>query len=319
VTGPTEAAGAPRTLRVVSVSLGSSRRDHAVRVVRGGARFEVERRGVDGDLAAAEAAVRALDGRVDAIGLGGLDITLRVRDRVFTLSDGARLRDAASITPVVDGGGVKDTLERRAVEGLVAEGILGPGVEVLCVSALDRFGMAEALDGAGCAVVYGDLMFTAGIPYPIRSLDELAEMAHRILPQFAKLPISMLYPVGAAQERPPDPRFAPYYERAAVIAGDFHLIRRHLPDRLDGKTVLTNTTTAEDVRWLAERGCARLVTTTPVLEGRSFGANVIEAMAWAYAGGFGPGAAPAAEALSTVLDRLAIGPASRTLSLPEVS
>jgi hypothetical protein len=50
-----------------------------------------------------------------------------------------------------------------------------------------------------------------------------------------------------------------------------------MPDRLDGKTILTNTVTAKDVDFLGDHGIARLVTTTPDFGGRSFGTNVVEA------------------------------------------
>ncbi len=54
-------------------------------------------------------------------------------------------------------------------------------------------------------------------------------------------------------------------------------MRQFMPDRLDGKTILTNTVTAKDVDFLRDRGIARLVTTTPDFGGRSFGTNVVEA------------------------------------------
>jgi len=52
-----------------------------------------------------------------------------------------------------------------------------------------------------------------------------------------------------------------------VIAGDFHIIRRKLPDSLEGKGILTNTVTSQDLEELKKRGVAWLVTTTPELEG----------------------------------------------------
>lgn len=297
-------------LRVVSVSLGSSRRDHEVRVEAAGRTFLLSRVGTDGDLDAAARRIARLDGQVDAIGLGGIDIYVEAAGVRYEVRDGIRLRDCAVHTPVVDGSGVKATLERRAVEALVKEGAMGPGTPVLLVSALDRFGMAEAFAEAGCAVAFGDLMFTAGIPYPIESLDELADLARRILPQVSKLPFGMLYPTGAEQEKPSDARFASAYEKAEVIAGDFHFIRRHMPQRLDGKTVVTNTTTAEDVADLARRGVRRLVTTTPDMGGRSFGTNVVEGMAVAF-GGATMGAAD----LQGALDRLGVHPVSRWLEV----
>ena len=58
----------------------------------------------------------------------------------------------------------------------------------------------------------------------------------------------------------------------------------HLPDRLDGKIIVTNTTTPEDVELLRTRGVRILCTTTPRLEGRTFGTNVMEAALTAIAG-----------------------------------
>src|SRR5690606_29627878 len=81
--------------------------------------------------------------------------------------------------------------------------------------------------------------------------------------------------------------FTHHYEWADVIAGDFHLIRRYMPPRLEGKIVLTNTVTSQDVEELRQRGVKHLITTTPHLNGRSFGTNVMEATLVALAGAKG--------------------------------
>ena len=271
---------------VVSVSLGSRRRDHTARATLLGEEISLERRGTDGDLEAAHALIRELDGKVDAIGLGGLDVYLVAGGRRYVVEDGRRLTEEAKVTPVVDGSSIKNTLERDAVLRLAAMGVIGESTHVLMVSGVDRFGMAEAFARVGCQTIYGDLMFTAGIPYAVKSLDELAELARKILPEMSRLPLSMLYPQGKAQEVEPvpDPKFAPYYEEADLIAGDWHLIRKHLPTWLGGKTVLTNTTTKDDVTLLRERGVRTLITTTPVIEGRSFGTNVMEGAIVALSG-----------------------------------
>jgi hypothetical protein len=48
--------------------------------------------------------------------------------------------------------------------------------------------------------------------------------------------------------------------------------------------VITNTTTAEDIQLLRDRGVHTVITTTPRYEGRSFGTNLMEAALTAYAG-----------------------------------
>ena len=61
-------------------------------------------------------------------------------------------------------------------------------------------------------------------------------------------------------------------------------MRQFMPDRLEGKLILTNTVTAGDIEELRARGIARLVTTTPDFGGRSFGTNVVEAALLALLG-----------------------------------
>lgn len=266
---------------VVSVSLGSSKRDHRVTAEFLGEEFHIERIGTDGDLDKAEELIRHFDGRVDAIGLGGIDVYLYAAGQRYALKDGLRLLQSAKVTPVVDGSGLKNTLERQAVYYLKEDkGLLAPGMKVLMVSAADRFGMAEALASVGCDLICGDLMFAAGIPYPIRGLEELTKLAKKLLPEMTKLPFHMLYPTGKKQEEkaPNAVKFASYFQEAEVIAGDFHFIRRYAPERLDGKIILTNTVTREDVEELRAQGVRWLVTTTPDLGGRSFGTNVLEAV-----------------------------------------
>ena len=263
---------------VVSVSLGSSTRDHRAETDFLGVRFVVERRGVDGRFKDAQTMLRDLDGKVDAIGLGGVDIYLRCRDRRYTLRDGQRLLDCVKTTPVVDGSGLKDTLEASVVHQLAQQFPLR-GAKVLVVSALDRFGLAEALVQEGAVCTFGDKMFALELDQPIFGLDELEVQAEKLLPELCKLPISMLYPVGPSQNRiEPKELTTRYMQEAAWICGDFHLIRRRLPERLDGKIVLTNTVTLSDIEELRSRGVAMLITTTPEFSGRSFGTNVLEAM-----------------------------------------
>lgn len=274
--------------KVVSVSLGSSRRDHKVEVELLGESFEISRVGTDGNFNQALEVLKELDGEVDAIGLGGIDVYLYVGQKRYTIRDGQKLMEAVKKTPVVDGSGLKNTLERETVRFLSEETeLLPPGTKVLMVSALDRFGMAEALAAAGCDMTFGDLIFTAGIPYPIKTIEELEELSGKILPEMSKLPIHMIYPTGKKQDKLADDKaekFALYYQEAQVLAGDFHLVRKYLPERLNGQLILTNTTTREDVEVLRQRGAGCLVTTTPEFEGRTFGTNVMEALLVALLG-----------------------------------
>ncbi|NYE57296.1 hypothetical protein [Carboxydothermus ferrireducens] len=263
--------------RVVSVSLGSSKRDKATEAEFLGEKFIIERRGTDGDYNKALQVLKELDGKVDAIGLGGIDVYLYAGGRRYAIKDGLRLLQAVKITPAVDGSGLKNTLEREVVRELARMGIITPKSKVLLVSAVDRFGMAEALAETGAEVIFGDLIFALGIPIPIKKISTLNFLAAILLPIITKLPFQILYPTGKEQEvREKKRKNDRYYHWADIIAGDYLYIKKHLPERIDGKIILTNTTTPEDVEELKAKGAKMLVTTTPVLNGRSFGTNVME-------------------------------------------
>ncbi len=262
---------------VVSVSLGSAARDTDQVVNILGEEIHIERRGTQGDMEAARSSIAELDGKVDAIGLGGIDLFLQVGGRRYAFRDSRRLAAAARRTPVVCGAGLKNSLERAMVRSL-SEATPWAGRRVLMVSALDRFGMAEELVAQGAEVLFGDFIFSLGLPIPLYRLGTLHALATVLLPIFVQLPFRWLYPVGSSQEKDTTTeRFERYYRWADVIAGDWHYIRRYAPADMTGKTVLTNTTTAADVEFLRGRGVRRLITTTPRFDGRSVGTNLLEA------------------------------------------
>jgi len=262
--------------RVVSISLGSSKRDHKVEAEFLGEKFSIERRGTDGELEKMKALLRELDGQVDAFGLGGMDLYVWVGDRRYVFREAAQVARIPQKTPVVDGSGLKNTLEREVINYLQEQGIVDfKNKKVLMVCALDRYSMAEAMEKHGAQVTCGDLIFALGLPVPLRSVGSFRKVAHVIAPLVCQLPFRLLYPTGKEQEKN-DARYQRYYHEADIIAGDFHFIRRHLPPHLPGRIIITNTVTREDVEELKRRGIKLLITTTPEFNGRSFGTNVME-------------------------------------------
>ena len=135
----------------------------------------------------------------------------------------------------------------------------------------------------GYEIVFGDLMFALGIPIPIRKFRTFQWVAKLLAAPATKLPISVLYPTGDKQDQL-IPNFSNWYEWATVIAGDCHYIKQHMPDKLAGKVIVTNTTTPKDMQMFKQRGVSHVLTTTPVLEGRSFGTNMMEAAITAVSG-----------------------------------
>jgi hypothetical protein len=269
---------------VVSISLGSPSRDKKVEFKLGDETILMERIGCDGDEKKARALFSELDGKVDAFGVGGVELHVRVETKSYALRSGLNLVKEVKHTPYTDGGGIKLTLEQNVFQ--LAEPHFRFPVSprrAMMPLAVDRYGMAESLAKAGFDLICCDLMFALGIPIPIRGLKQLRLAASVIAPLVRLAPISMLYPTGQNQDENV-PRYEKWFNYGPVIAGDFLYIRRHMPQDLSGKIIITNTTTENDVELLKSRGLSYLVSSTPRIDGRSFGTNVLEAALIAYAG-----------------------------------
>ena len=138
---------------------------------------------------------------MDALGLGGINLTLRAGRRRYLLRDGIRLAAQVRSTPLVDGSGIKDTVERDLVSYLQEKlGWPRQGQVVLMVSALDRYGLAEALELAGCRLIIGDALFGLGLPVPFYSLALFRAAAYATLPFLCRLPIGF-YPLVRNRNR----------------------------------------------------------------------------------------------------------------------
>lgn len=264
--------------RVISVSLGSSSRDHKVEANIMGEDFEIERIGTDGSIEEAIRLIESLDGKVDAFGMGGIDLYLNGGNRKYVIRDAKPIRDAARISPILDGTFVKNTLERKVIKYIRDRGIVDfAGKRVLLVCGLDRFGMAEALTESGCILTFGDAMFSIGWNFPMHSLKVLHLVAGVLAPLVCRMPFEMIYPTGPKQHEK-SYKYIKYFYENDIIAGDFLYIKKYMPDDMKGKIVITNTVTKDDVEELRNNGAKMLITTTPELKGRSFGTNVMEAI-----------------------------------------
>jgi len=285
--------------RAVGVSLGSSDRDKKVVVDFKGQKVSVERIGTDGDIVKAKRLYEELDGQVDAFGMGGVDLYLRLEGREYPLRAAHKLIANVRQTPVVDGRGLKHTLERRVFElaapalhnafsgeqgevlGFILDGVPHFRRAFIPVAA-DRVGLAHAVTEVSEHVIFGDLMVALDIPLPVHGIRNFKRVARLMLPLVSYFPMSMLfYGSGGAEH---ELKYRKYWLESDLLAGDFLFMRKYLPQDLHGKTVITNTTTEENVEFLRQRGVRLMITTTPRYEGRSFGTNMMEAALTAYAG-----------------------------------
>lgn len=297
--------------RAVSVSIGSSKRDKAIQIELLGEQVLIERIGTDGDMERAAQLYKELDGKVDAFGVGGADLGLTVDDKWYPLHSVRPMVRFIEKTPVVDGAGLKNTLETRVAQFVEEQigGYIQPK-RVLITSGADRWGTSRAFLDAGYECVFGDLMFGLGIPVAIHSERAVKILAALLMPIVGRLPFHWIYPTGEKQDIR-SPKWSKYFHWATIIAGDCHFVKHHMPHRLEGKVIVTNTTTPEDVELFRQAGVKYLITSTPVLDGRSFGTNMMEAALIAVSG---KGRPLTREELIDMIDRLNLKPQLQELN-----
>jgi hypothetical protein len=228
---------------------------------------------------------------------------LRLDEREYPLHAALKLVSGIRQTPLCDGRGLKHTLERRVFQ--LANPQLGDVhfKQAFVPVAVDRSGLAEAVAEVADRTVFGDLMVALGVPIPIYGIPAFKRVARVMLPIVSHFPMSMIFygSDGAEQE----PRYTKYFEQSDLIAGDFLFMRKYMPNNLSGKTIVTNTTTEDNIELLKSRGVKTVITTTPRYDGRSFGTNMNEAMLTAYAG---KGRRLTDDELNWLIDELGIKP-----------
>ena len=269
---------------VVSISLGTSKRDKRDEVEILGEQFLLERIGTDGDMKKFGQMFTDLDGKVDALGVGGADINVVIEDKKYAFREILSHNKGATKTPVVDGGGLKHTLERNTIRSLQRDGMIDFKKEkVLLVSAVDRFGMAQALVEAGADVIFGDFLFGLGIPIKLTKYSQVKTFGSLLLPIATKLPFKWFYPTGEKQEQR-SPKYPKIFAESTIICGDWHYIRRYMPEDMAGKTIITQTLRKADLDLLKQFKTRRAITTTPVIGGETFATNVMEGVIVALLG-----------------------------------
>src|SRR5512136_526895 len=130
-----------------------------------GQAIDVKRIGTGGEADRARELIAQYDGKVDAIGLEGFPAKIRLGTAVRPHAIGSTLKTAAKTTPVVDGSGVRDGLERwavmladRAQPGIFAE------KHILMVPGLNHGGLVDEIAKHSSKVLYADPFVFFNLP-----------------------------------------------------------------------------------------------------------------------------------------------------------
>lgn len=235
------------------------------RVSFAGQAVELHRIGTDGNLELARQALRQADGQVDAIALEGMAAQLKLGAATRAHDDGVALRASAAQTPVVDGSGVRDGLERwavilanRAQPGIFAEKF------ILMTPGLNHSGLTDEIAKHSPAVRYADPFIFFNLPnFPgVGSKKSLDQVAAPTLEQLARLPFKLIH---ARAGKPHTRRTAAPFQQADLLVGDIGAIRRYAPHSLKRKTIIVEYATEADITDLQARGASIVVTLMPGL------------------------------------------------------
>ncbi len=245
----------------------------------------LHRVGTDGNLELTRQLLRQADGQVDAIAaiaLEGMPAQLKLGAATHAHPEGVALREAVKLTPVVDGSGVRDGLERwavmladRAQPGIFAEKYL------LMAPGLNHSGLTDEIAKHSPALRFADPFVFFNLPdFPgVGSRSTLEQVSNATLEQLAHLPFKRVHPLAGT---PRTHRAESPFHHADVLVGDIGAIRRYAPHELKRKTIVVEYATEEDIADLQARGASIVVTLMPGLNERgSLGelpASVMEAI-----------------------------------------
>lgn len=280
--------------RIVSISLGSSRRNYQGTTTLLGQAIDLQRIGTDGDVETAASLIDRYDGQVDAFALGEPAAMVRVGKAAYPHRALMRLAGRARHTPVVDGSRILATLGRWMVQR-TAECIpdVFQGRRILFLSGVECYPLAQALEAYQPVMRFADPLLSGwGGGLALHSLRQLEHYAATVLPLLTLLPAHAL---DRALLPPPTRttrnwRLDGLFQWAEVIVGRCGVLLATAPDDLSGRTVLTDDPSPGEIEALRQRGVATLVTLTPPLsEHRPFvGADVLEALVTVVQGRDGP-------------------------------
>ncbi len=269
--------------KVIGISLGSSRQDHAFETPFLGQTLRVRRLGADGKLDAAARLLRQWDRKCDAIGLGLVSdsdlLGSGPRDGVAA----ARLARSVRHTPVSNGARLADIFLEWAVRHAQAElGHLFDNARVLFFSGLAHQKLALSMAEYTPNLRFADPLLQLGVPKLLGSLEQLdlyASGAHAVA---GWLPPRLL-PDGALKQ------WARHALRRAmthahVVVAPVHELDDMGLEELAGKTLITTTVNEQRLAQFRDKGVHLVIDGAPQIQGHVLDPSVLDAMIMAATG-----------------------------------
>ena len=269
--------------KVVTVTLGSSKKDFEFKTTFLGQEFSVRRLGADKDSSKAWELMRRQQANADAIALSDMVDHYHVGLRTVVNRESQRLMQVVTRVPVTTGASLRRLLQVRAVRHVQKElGNYFNNNLVLFLSGMRNYDMAVALSDYTRNLSFADPVFQAGSPLLLSSLEQLElyakgkELLPGIVPgKFLKSVLSTLKNKIVANA----------VAKSHVIVGTFREIQAvSSSGNLDGKTLITSAIDDEALAFFAKHKVNLVVDVSPKLFDKVVGISTITAMILASTG-----------------------------------
>jgi predicted amino acid dehydrogenase len=269
--------------KVVTVTLGSSKKDFEFKTTFLGQEFSVRRLGADKDSSKAWELMRRQQANADAIALSDMVDHYHVGLRTVVNKESQRLMQVVTRVPVTTGASLRRLLQVRAVRHVQKElGNYFNNNLVLFLSGMRNYDMAVALSDYTRNLSFADPVFQAGSPLLLSSLEQLElyakgkELLPDIVPgKFLKSVLSTLKNKIVANA----------VAKSHVIVGTFREIQAvSSSGNLDGKTLITSAIDDEALAFFAKHKVNLVVDVSPKLFDKVVGISTITAMILASTG-----------------------------------
>ena len=269
--------------KVVTVTLGSSKKDFEFKTTFLGQEFSVRRLGADKDSSKAWELMRRQQANADAIALSDMVDHYHVGLRTVVNRESQRLMQVVTRVPVTTGASLRRLLQVRAVRHVQKElGNYFNNNLVLFLSGMRNYDMAVALSDYTRNLSFADPVFQAGSPLLLSSLEQLElyakgkELLPDIVPgKFLKSVLSTLKNKIVANA----------VAKSHVIVGTFREIQAvSSSGNLDGKTLITSAIDDEALAFFTKHKVNLVVDVSPKLFDKVVGISTITAMILASTG-----------------------------------
>ena len=268
---------------IVTVSLGSSKKDFEFKTRFLGKTFTIHRMGSDEDTTKAWEIMRRQQAHADAIGLSEISDHINVGMRTLINKETRRLTNVVTRVPVTTGATLRRLLQVRAIRHVQKE--LGHYFDnnlVLFLSGMRNYDMAVAMSDYTKNMTFADALLQTGTPTLLTSLEQLelyAKGAEMLLNGRPGQLLERALPGFKNQ------RLSGSVAKSHVIVGTFGEIKAvGTPGNLEGKTIITSAVDDERMKFFKECKVNLVVDVSPKLFERVVGINVLEAMILAALG-----------------------------------